>query len=364
MQITNLALAYSLLELKPLLENNIISKIQELENTGLKVRLRSGKKDLILAPNLVFFSSFSMPAKQQSSGFGGFLKKHLSGKKILKLEQHGLDRILVLEFNDYFLVLELFAKGNIILTDKKMEILGVLRNEQWKDRTLRKGREYIFPASKGLNPKEISFGEFEKAVLAQGSDIVHALIQALNIAPVVAEACLSELGIPKDSAAKNISKKQFEKIFEKILEYYSMKKALLKPVLAQTSSGQALLPFSLRETKTIAEFDSLNSALESLASNPLPDKKQQGLEKKIAELEKSIEQQKASKEKFGKQIELNRKKAEAIYAHYAEIQNAFSLLRELKSEKTNKKDIMYKLNSLVFVKGFDVKNSRLMAEFE
>jgi len=155
MQIPNLSLAYLVAELKPLLDGSILRKVQELDNSWLKMRFQTkqGTKDLIAAPDAVFLTSYSMPAKQTTSGYGAFLRKKLANKKVLALEQHGFDRILVMELEGFFLIFELFAKGNVILTDEKKTILSAFRKEQWKDR--KKGNKNttntVFPAQRATH---------------------------------------------------------------------------------------------------------------------------------------------------------------------------------------------------------------------
>lgn len=59
------------------------------------------------------------------------LRKHLKNKRLESLSQLGVDRILDLQFGTseaaYHVILELYDRGNIVLTDHEMTILYVLR---------------------------------------------------------------------------------------------------------------------------------------------------------------------------------------------------------------------------------------------
>lgn len=59
------------------------------------------------------------------------MRKHLKNKRLESLTQVGTDRIIDLQFGSgeaaYHIILELFDRGNIILTDYEMVILYVLR---------------------------------------------------------------------------------------------------------------------------------------------------------------------------------------------------------------------------------------------
>lgn len=57
-----------------------------------------------------------------------------------KLEQSGMDRVFTMTFGQgeaqYNLIVELYAAGNIVLTDKDFNILTLLRSYKLKDETV------------------------------------------------------------------------------------------------------------------------------------------------------------------------------------------------------------------------------------
>lgn len=59
------------------------------------------------------------------------MRKHLKNKRLESLKQLGMDRIIDLQFGSgeaaYHVILELYDRGNIILTDYQMTILNILR---------------------------------------------------------------------------------------------------------------------------------------------------------------------------------------------------------------------------------------------
>lgn len=65
-------------------------------------------------------------------GFAMKLRKHLRGRRLSSLEQVGVDRVLDLTFGSgdvaHHLIIELYDRGNIVLTDKDYMILSLLRN--------------------------------------------------------------------------------------------------------------------------------------------------------------------------------------------------------------------------------------------
>lgn len=59
------------------------------------------------------------------------MRKHLKNKRLEVLRQLGMDRIVDMQFGTgevaYHVILELYDRGNIILTDHELTILNVLR---------------------------------------------------------------------------------------------------------------------------------------------------------------------------------------------------------------------------------------------
>ncbi|KAI5820567.1 fibronectin-binding protein A N-terminus-domain-containing protein [Pyronema omphalodes] len=77
----------------------------------------------------VHLTSFTRETSPTPSSFTSKLRKYLRTRRLTAVEQLGVDRILRLTFSDglYYLFLEFFAGGNVILTDGEMTQLAVLR---------------------------------------------------------------------------------------------------------------------------------------------------------------------------------------------------------------------------------------------
>lgn len=76
-------------------------------------------------------SEFDWPKNMMPSGFSMKLRKHLKGRRLVSAKQLGIDRIVDLQFGSdeaaYHVILELYDRGNIILTDHTYTILNLLR---------------------------------------------------------------------------------------------------------------------------------------------------------------------------------------------------------------------------------------------
>jgi len=371
MQIPNLSLAYIVAESKPLLEGSILRKVQELENGWLKLKLqtRQGSRDLIAAPDALFIAGHSMPAKQLTSGFGAFLNKQLANKRIISFEQQGFDRILAMRFEGFSLIFELFAKGNVILIDSENMILAVQRKEQWKDRTLQKGEQYKPPSSKGASPLEAE--NFLKKAFSQSTlDIIRVLIKEVNIAPVFAEAACMNAGIEKETKASSLSNAQIRALTDAIEQLYSVSLPKMQPLVAEKEGEEIVLPFPLplSAVKVLLRCSSMNDCLsESYAKKFSQAENSPELEaanKRKAELEKSMQRQQAAVQLLQTKAGENAKKAELIYSNYTKLFELTQTVEQLRKEKKQEKEIMYKLNKqFPFLRKVDLKSRKLLVSF-
>ncbi len=372
MQIPNISLAYHVSETKPVIEGAILRKVQELENGWLKLKLqtRQGTKDLIAAKDAVFFTSYSMPAKQTTSGYGAFLKKKLANKKIQSFKQKGFDRILVVEFESHFLVFELFAKGNIVLTDKNMQIVSAYRKEQWKDRAIKKGSEYRFPSSKGISPAETDFKKLSKILEKSSSDLVRTIVKEINIAPAFAEEACSLAGLKKTKAAKESKPGEIKALAAAIKELYGVTPEKSSPLIVEKEGQKLLLPFPLKTAQgQETGFKTLNQAIDQAYSKQFSQKKnapeQEAFKKRQAELQKAMEKQKQALESLNQKKEQNSEKAKAVYRNYTALFELFQSIKEEQSQKTPEKEIMYKMKKrFPFLKSLDLKNRKIVVSLQ
>lgn len=342
----NLSLAYQLLELKPFLENAHINKISELKRGFVKIKLhtKEGSKDLILAPNELFISSFSLQARHGKSNFARALKTELYNKKIDGVYLNEFDRIVVIKFFKHSLILELIGQGNKVLVDDDNVIISCEKNEEWADRTIKKGEAYIFPNPNGLNPSKVSVKDLEKAFSKSEKDSIRTLISCVNVSPKVAEEIFHNLKFKKDSKAVELKKTQLEKIAKLLKEFYSVKKSKLKPVLYKETP----YPFKLKHLSGEQKLNSINVYIDEQASKEFSkaNVKEEKLQKEnVSRLEFHQKQQAQAKEKFENQVIENQKKGELIYEHFNELDELRNAILTGMKKDLKEKEIMYKFDS-------------------
>lgn len=111
-----------------------VNNIYDIDNKTYLLKLhRSEEKGVILleSGNRIHSTAFEWPKNVAPSGFSMKMRKHLKNKRLESLTQLGTDRIVDLQFGSgeaaYHVILELYDKGNIILTDFELTILYILR---------------------------------------------------------------------------------------------------------------------------------------------------------------------------------------------------------------------------------------------
>lgn len=97
---------------------------------SLKFSKPDSKKSLIIDYGYKFYlTQYDRPTEPQPSNFVTKLRKHIKSKRLTNFKQIDKDRIVVLEFSNgrFYLVLEFFSAGNLILLDQELTILALLR---------------------------------------------------------------------------------------------------------------------------------------------------------------------------------------------------------------------------------------------
>lgn len=87
------------------------------------------------------------------------MRKHIRNKRLESLTQLGVDRIIDLQFGSgeaaYHVILELYDRGNLILTDHELKILYILRPHT-EGESVRFFVKEIYPQNRGRESKLIT----------------------------------------------------------------------------------------------------------------------------------------------------------------------------------------------------------------
>ena len=334
--------------------NGFINKVQTTQDglLKLKVHTKKGDKNLLITKEALFTSNSSVPAKQNPGGFSAFLKKFLFNQRIISITQKGVDRIVIFEFPDYDLILELFAKGNLILIDKNKKIARALKKEKWKDRELAIGEEYKFPSSQGISPLDEKETDFVEQMQTNSKTAFGAVVEILNVSPKIIEFIFEENKLDKKTNANELDKKVIKKLLKDIQKIYSSD-ATTAYVYKNT-----LYSVELNKEKE-QKFESLNAALNFLVKdNPSTKEvvKEIKVEKKTDNYSAQIEQAKVNEVKF-KEV------GNEIYSRYTEINQIIDAVNAGKKKGLTEKEIKSKINGVKrVIKDLNFKKNKLILE--
>jgi len=245
-------------------------------------------------------TEYSIKAPEKPSQLSILLRKHLENKRLEKIEQHGFDRVVVLDFSDYTLVMEFFSNGNMLLIDDKGKIILTFRHEEWKDRKLDRGETYLFPKG-GLNPYKIGLSEF-KEIFAE-KDAVRSLAKSLSFGGDYAEEICLLAGVEKNKEPSEKDKENLYKAMEKMLNTRT------EPVM----QDNRLFPFPLSRYPVQKRYKTMNAAVDEFYLTK-PESQ------KLKKLRKRLEEQAKAMDRFEKEAQENKQKGDLIYSHYQDIE--------------------------------------------
>mgnify|MGYP001353706351 CR=1 FL=1 len=328
--ISSIELAALLEELQFLIKGKV-SQIYHQEKKELLLQLHSpgkGKQLLKIIPGkFLCLTDIKKEAPLRPSGFCMQLRKYLNNAFINDIYQKDSQRVIVLEFEKketYYVVLELFSKGNIILCDKDWIILGALEKQIWKDREVKTKQIYKFPQA-GVNWKIITEKELSEIITkSDRKNIATTLATEVNLGGVYAEEILIRSGIDKDKLPSKVQASEIKDILKNLQE-------LLKAIT--DSSGyvyeENITPFPLFQQKESKRYDTYNAAINTI--NPFSITSP--YEKKIKAMEKMIAEQQEAISKQEEAIALNKQKGELIYEKYVPLQKLLDIVKEMRKEK-------------------------------
>lgn len=112
---------------------------------------RSEEKAFIIFESGVrlHLTEFEWPKNMMPSGFSMKCRKHLKSRRLVSISQLGVDRIIDMQFGSdeaaYHLIVELYDKGNVVLTDYQYVILSLLRTRTDHDAETRFAVREVYP---------------------------------------------------------------------------------------------------------------------------------------------------------------------------------------------------------------------------
>ncbi|NOZ59579.1 MAG: fibronectin-binding domain-containing protein [Euryarchaeota archaeon] len=315
-----------------------VNKVFQPTTTELRVALNvrgRGREHLVLeAGRRIHLTAYPRPAPPRPSMFAMALRKHLGNSRLEAIEQVGFDRIVVLSFargeESSRLIVELFGKGNVVLTDGEYRILAVMVPRRYSTRELVVGAKYELPPAR-RNPFELSAEEIAEVVNASKRDLVRALALDLGLGGLYAEEVCLRAGVEK--SREQLDQEEASRI-KLALEELRTSLGKEKPeIVFREGVAVDVTPVPLRVYESLERrsFESFNQALDEYFTRHEVERVEKLREERFkAELGRLLHRLKSQtatiREYLKKEREL-RRMGDAIYQHFAQVEGILGTLR-------------------------------------
>jgi len=345
-EITALDLHYLLKEWN--IENAKVDQIyQPTKDVLIRFHIpNQGKKIMRITKHSIFLTDFK-EEQGLPKGFCMALRKHIKGARLRSIEQVGFERVLKLTLEKaetLDLYIELFGKGNIVLT-KEGQVINSL------NRLKEKAYE---PPRKDINTKEITLSEFKKVLKDQEEQIVKVLARNFGLAGFYAELVLEDSD--KKRLANDYSAKEAEKLYEKV-------KSLFDNELEPSQIKERPIPFKTEKSEPLEQ--SFGEAVaETITKQLMEEQEKRDFAAYYREEEKIlniIKVQEQTIKKLEAQNEKNQRKGELIYEQYAELRTLLDNLTKAR-EKHSWKEIKEHLKEHELIKNINEKNQTITVD--
>jgi len=349
-----------------------IDKIYQPTRDELVIRVNNSKKKqkenlFIRNGELICLTRKQIEAPIKPTNFAMVLRKHILNGKIFEIKQHEFDRIIKLGVSkkdgNYFLVIEFFSYGNMILVDPEGKIAAPLISQHWSHRTIKTHEKYIPPPAQ-INPFNLTFDEFAEILKKSKADLVRTLAVNVNLSGHYAEEVCRRADIDKNIKIRDLDEKSIKKIFTVLVKFLGLfKNKDFEPVLVKRDEKIInVLPFEFKNyfDHSFEKIDSFTRALDVFIDTGKEEKVEVNIkEKKIERLQRQLLQQQDSVVELEKRIKERKLEGDLIYLNFQQCDKLLNEIAEVLSLKDKEEEIQ-SINKNELVKVFDPLSNELV----
>ncbi|MGC8568270.1 MAG: NFACT family protein [Candidatus Micrarchaeia archaeon] len=301
-----------------------IDKIYEFAENSFRIKLSKGstKKNLeIIIPFSINFTKYLVSAVQPTN-FAIAARKLLSNNSVVGVRQLNKDRIIEIETRkkglSYFLIIELFAKGNLVIADSSHKVLLAYSKYKGSEREIRKGDEYALPE----NSSRIRG-------ISAAKNVIERVAAYKNIGMVYLEDAILKAGLDPRADAASIPDTDMQRLLEKIEEEIKESKSGSSYVYMDEDKpiDYSIVKLKKYEGKPVLEFKTLSEALDLYCNHEMLLAKEKP-NPQIEKLKKSIEKQKQLMLELDKKADEYKNIANLIFANMNLINQVIITIRE------------------------------------
>ncbi|XP_060117382.1 ribosome quality control complex subunit NEMF [Heteronotia binoei] len=275
-----------------------VNNVYDVDNKTYLIRLQKPdcKATLLLESGIRIHSTeFEWPKNMMPSSFAMKCRKHLKTRRLVSVKQLGVDRIVDFQFGSdeaaYHVIIELYDRGNIVLTDHEYLILNILRfrTDEADDVKFAVRERYPVDSAKAASPLP-SLERLTEIITAapKGEQIKRVLNPHLPYGATLIEHCLIGAGFSGSAKTDQMESKDFERLLvalqnaEEYMETldnfngkgFVIQKREKKPSLEPNKPTEEILTYEefhpslfLQHSKCpYVEFESFNKAVDEFYS--------------------------------------------------------------------------------------------------
>ncbi|MDI6723626.1 MAG: ribosome rescue protein RqcH [Methanobacterium sp.] len=341
-------------ELKELLIGARVDKAYQPTKDTVLIRFHvpsKGRVDIVFqAGRRVHTTQYPLPNPKIPPNFPMLLRKYIKGATVEDVRQYNFDRIMEIQVKKelrFTLVVELFAKGNIILLNDEGTIILPLKRKMWSDRKISSKEEYKYPPKRGINPLELQKEELRVIFKNSDSDVIRTLARS-GLGGIYAEEIMLRSDVQKDLPAAELKEEDFDSIYNAIYELFEpLKLSKFNPQIISNGKEDVLpLDLKLYEKYKKETYASYNEAADEFFSSKVREDIKTEYEgiwgAEVKKYEKRLRIQEETLQKFHRTIEESQRKGELIYSNYGKIQNILDIIKKAR-EKYSWNEIASKL---------------------
>jgi len=224
---------------------------------------------LIEAGRRINTTRYVVEKPRRPSAFSSALRKYLLNGRIQGVEQPGFERIVKIRTQtskeEFTLIVELFGKGNMILTDSQDIIQHALSYRRMRDRDITHHQKFVYPKPSGLNPEQVTLRELLEKLRESKGEVVQALTKILSVGGIYSEEFLLSAGVGKNTPAQEVTEEAVAEVYRAVVETLR-KKDIPQPCVVFGNEDEPFdvtpFPLKLHSGKRTKSYGTLNEALD------------------------------------------------------------------------------------------------------
>lgn len=289
------------------LVNMRVNRIYDVDKKTYLMKLQRPEEKAVLlveSGSRLHTTNSVWPKNDAPSGFTMKLRKHLRNKRLESVTQLGSDRVAILQFGTgevaHYMIVELYDRGNVILTDHEHVILSVLRPRVAdKDHKVMVRETYELPSENEANIKTVPSVNDLSDILGKAeknASLKSILIPHCQPGPALLEHLLRQKGLTSNKKKKDLNTTGIEEILHQVLieatkftndndpKGYIVQKQETGPGGSELLANLEFHPYQFKQHEgcPCKEFDTFNGAVDEFFSQL----ESQKIDMKVAQQEK------------------------------------------------------------------------------